>query len=112
MGKRYCKYCGAVILDKYNKLCSKCENVEKQTLSRIKNHLKYNSTATIEQISKKTGVDIRQINKYIREGRISVALNCSSCGKIISSADSRNLCEKCKRSVFNQIKFSMKFKKS
>lgn len=110
MGSRYCNFCGTPVADKYNRYCNKCQKIEQQMLSRVKSHLKYNASASIDDVSRKTGVDKKHINRYIREGKIVISLSCSNCGKPVSSAVSQNLCDKCKRNVFKQMKCITNFK--
>lgn len=55
--------------------------------------------ATIQEVHEATGVSIRQITKFIKEGRISVANNpnmmypCEVCGVLIRQG---NMCDSCR----------------
>lgn len=69
-----------------------------------------NRSCNIYQLSEATGVDIKQITKFIREGRISIANNpnlgypCEKCGNMITSGTYCDYCAKgFKRSIEQQL---------
>ena len=99
-----CTRCDALFVQTVREICPKCyQEVEKEYEACAKYLRKReNRGANIYRVSEDTGVSIKQITKFIKEGRISIegspALGypCESCGFLIRSG---NLCDSCLRSL-------------
>ena len=105
-----CKLCGRPSKDKYSRLCDECIEKERKLLISVKNYIKTNSKANINDIHRHTGISKYHINRYLREGKIVIALSCSNCGRFISSASSQNLCDTCRRKLLHKIKVDKLFR--
>ena len=103
-----CKTCGKECHDKYRRLCQICKNKEESLIEKIQKFVKYQPKATIKEIAAFTGVQETIVNRFIRESRISVAINCSNCGKQIDSSESQNLCYNCKRQLLKTMTVNKK----
>jgi flagellar operon protein (TIGR03826 family) len=102
-----CPRCGKIFAPTIRNLCPACIKLSDQECDRCNKFLKENRTATIEELSKETGVQTIQIVQFIREGRISIAKNpnikfsCETCGASIREG---NLCTACRNRLFNSFK--------
>ncbi|UFJ40063.1 flagellar protein [Brevibacillus humidisoli] len=99
-----CSRCDTLFVKKLRDVCPKCYQEIEQEYDRCAKFLRKreNRGATIYQLSDATDVSVKQITKFIREGRISVLDNpnlgypCESCGTMIRAG---NLCETCGKSL-------------
>lgn len=94
-----CPRCGRLFANNFRDICPACiKNIE-QEYERCLEYLRSEKTATIQEVSEATEVSIRQITKFIREGRISIANNpnmmypCEVCGVLIREG---NMCDSCR----------------
>lgn len=99
-----CKKCGKLFRKNLDsiELCPACLEAEEKEFSKVKEFFLRNPRSTIEEASKATGVDKKDILHFLREGRLQVAqdaqnidtgLKCERCGKPIFSG---RFCEKCR----------------
>lgn len=103
-----CSRCDALFVRVARDICPKCyQEVEKEYEICAKFLRKReNRGSNIHQVSKATGVSVKQITKFIKEGRISVDGNpelgypCESCGFLIRKG---NICESCMRGLKHDI---------
>gem|GEM_PF-121534 len=107
-----CVRCDTLFLMVTRDICPKCHlEVEKEYETCAKFLRKReNRGSTLQQVSEATGVSVRQITRFIKEGRISIADNpnlgypCESCGTTIRAG---SLCEPCsdelKREIVQQM---------
>ncbi|MCM3079647.1 TIGR03826 family flagellar region protein [Brevibacillus invocatus] len=103
-----CSRCDALFVRVARDICPKCfQEVEKEyeLCSRFLRK-RENRGSNIHQVSEATGVSVKQITKFIKEGRISVEGNpelgypCESCGFLIRTG---NICESCIRGLKHDI---------
>jgi flagellar operon protein (TIGR03826 family) len=94
-----CPSCGRVYVKNLQNLCPNClKGIELQYEKCLK-FLKENRGCTITELSEGTEVSVRQITKFIREGRISIKGNlnityeCEVCGTAIRE---QTICEPCR----------------
>lgn len=94
-----CPRCGKLFNRGIKDVCPSCvQEVEKQ-YEKCYRYLRENRKASLQELSDATEVPIRQITKFIREGRISMADNpnlgypCESCGSPIREGV---VCESCR----------------
>lgn len=94
-----CPRCGKLFAKTFKDICPNCVKDIEQEYEVCLNYLREEKSATIQEVSEATGVSIRQITKFIKEGRISVANNpnmmypCEVCGVLIREG---NMCDSCR----------------
>ncbi|MCD6155733.1 MAG: MerR family transcriptional regulator [Candidatus Atribacteria bacterium] len=99
-----CKECGRLFKKNLDsiELCPACLEAKEKEFLKVKEFFLKNPRSTIEEASKATGVDRKDILYFLKEGRLQVAqdaqnidtgLKCERCGKPIFSG---RFCEKCR----------------
>lgn len=78
-------------------MCPECLKVDREQFTAVREHLKRNPGADIAAVSEATGVSIKRIQEYLREGRLVLAksvewLKCERCGEPLSTG---RLCATC-----------------
>ncbi len=78
-------------------ICPACVRVEDDHYGLVFRYLSTRPSATAQEIAQETGVDIKEIYRYVRENRLQLIKNdtglfCESCGIPISQG---KMCEKC-----------------
>ena len=107
MDVRACKSCGKL----FNYLsgppiCMACKDELENKFQQVKEYIRENRTANIQQISEENDVPIKQIQQWVREERlefssgIDAGVVCENCGTPISSG---RFCDKCKASMINDL---------
>jgi flagellar operon protein TIGR03826 len=95
-----CPRCGKIFARGISDVCATCKREVEEEYLRCVEYLRDNRGASIHELSEATGVSIRQITKFIREGRFALinapnlGYPCESCGNPIQSG---NLCEECRK---------------
>lgn len=79
------------------KMCPECLKADQEEFAAVREYLKENPGADIAAVSEATGVPVKRIQEYLREGRLVLAtsvewLKCERCG---ASLQSGRLCAKC-----------------
>lgn len=93
-----CVECGRVFRPVGGRrLCPACLEIDQQQFSTVRDYLKKHPGAGIVAISEGTGVSIKRIQEYLREGRLVLAttdewLQCERCGASLTTG---RLCDKC-----------------
>ncbi|MCZ8514869.1 flagellar protein [Paenibacillus filicis] len=94
-----CHRCGKVYLKNLHGMCPNCiKDIEAQ-YEKCLNYLRENRQCNIYDLSEATGVEVKQIIKFIREGRISIknhanmSYDCEICGTPIKE---HAICESCR----------------
>ena len=95
-----CRLCGNIYLKNFTDYCPACslevEEEYKSVAEYLKNEL--NSFVTLEEVSKETGVSVKRITDFIRDGRIyaedhpNLGYPCAHCPKLIKK---QLLCKDC-----------------
>lgn len=104
-----CSRCDALFVQAVRDICPKCYQAVEQEYELCARFLRKreNRGSTIYQVSEATGVSVKQITKFIKEGRISVAGNpqlgypCESCGTVMIRTGT--LCESCIKNLKHEI---------
>lgn len=102
-----CPRCGKVFAKGFNDVCPACMRDIDKEYELCSNFLRENKGASITELSDETGVSIKQITKFVREGRISMmdapnlSYPCESCGVLIST---NHLCDSCRKRLTNASK--------
>lgn len=94
-----CPRCGRLYARNFKELCGNCIRDIEHEYDICKEYLRENKGATITELSEDTGVTVKQITVFIREGRISIENNpnmmypCEVCGILIRTG---NMCDGCR----------------
>lgn len=100
MSLENCPRCGKLFAKNFRDVCPVCIRDIDKEYERCADYLREFRGAMITELSDQTGVSIRQITKFIREGRISLmdapnmTYPCESCGTMIRD---NNLCDPCRK---------------
>lgn len=100
-----CPRCGRIFAKGIRDVCANCVREIEKEYELCVEFLRENRGATINEVSEATGVSVRQITRFIREGRISfvdapnLVYPCESCGKNIRQG---NLCDDCRKKFTKQ----------
>jgi len=97
-----CPRCGKVYVKNNYGLCGSCiRNIENEYELCLK-YLRENKSCQLYELSEATGVSVKQITKFIKEGRISIKSNpnmfyqCEICHEPIRS---HTMCESCRQKL-------------
>lgn len=102
-----CPRCGKLYALNFRDMCSDCMKKIEVEYQECAKFLRETKGATIHEVSEATGVSIRQITKFIREGRISIAnapnmsYPCEVCGTLIRE---NNMCESCRARLTKELR--------
>ena len=98
-----CKSCGRLFnaLDR-SRLCPSCKRALEDKFQEVKQYLRENPDATINQTSEENDVTVKQIKQWIREERLVLTnsagcdIRCEQCGTAIRTG---RFCDKCKANM-------------
>ncbi|SDF86980.1 flagellar operon protein TIGR03826 [Fontibacillus panacisegetis] len=94
-----CPRCGRLYALNFRDICPSCIKDIELEYEKCLKYLREEKTATIQEVSDATEVSIKQITKFIKEGRISIANNpnmmypCEVCGVLIREG---TMCDSCR----------------
>ncbi|WP_238323103.1 flagellar protein [Gorillibacterium massiliense] len=92
-------------------LCPACVRELDEHCERCVKYIKENSGTTLQELSEATEIPVKQIIRFIREGRISLVRTpnlhypCESCGEPIQE---QTLCDSCRQRMAKEIQASIK----
>lgn len=95
-----CPRCGKLFAKNFRDVCPTCMRDIDKEYELCANYLREFRGSIITEVSEATGVSIKQITKFIREGRISImnapnmSYPCESCGTLIRE---NHLCDNCRQ---------------
>ncbi|QHT63454.1 flagellar protein [Paenibacillus lycopersici] len=101
-----CPRCGKLFAKNFRDVCPACIKAIDQEYTLCSDYLRKNKGATITDLADATDVSIKQITKFIKEGRISLigAPNlmypCEMCGNLIRE---HNKCESCRAKLLQEV---------
>ena len=103
-----CSRCDTLFVQVVRDICPKCSQQVEQEYEKCAKFLRKreNRGSNIHVVSEETGVSVKQITKFIREGRISIEGNpnlgypCEVCGFMIRTG---NMCESCMKGLKHEI---------
>ncbi|MDF2837334.1 MAG: flagellar protein [Paenibacillus sp.] len=93
-----CPRCGKLFAKNFRDVCPVCIRDIDKEYQLCADYLRQYKGAMIGELSDQTGVSIKQITKFIREGRISMvnapnlSYPCESCGTLIRES---HICDDC-----------------
>jgi flagellar operon protein (TIGR03826 family) len=94
-----CPRCGRLYLKNVMDMCQPCVRELEHQYEICVKYLRENRGITIQELSDATDISIKEITRFIREGRISIAnapnmmYPCEICGTLIRES---NMCESCR----------------
>ncbi|AJY74520.1 TIGR03826 family flagellar region protein [Paenibacillus beijingensis] len=101
-----CPRCGKLFAKNFRDICPSCMREIDKEYESCAEFLRKNRGAIIYEVSEHTNVSIRQITRFIREGRISLieAYNlgypCEVCGDMIRE---NNMCNSCRSRLIKEV---------
>ena len=102
-----CPKCGKLYVRNNYERCADCLKEIEQQYRKCADYLREHRNCNIYELSEGTGVSVKQISKFIREGRISLAdapnvkLPCELCGSPVNSG---TVCDSCRSKIFKDFK--------
>ena len=107
MDVRSCRSCGKL----FNYLqgppiCQSCRQKLEDKFMEVKEYVRANDSATMQEIAEAMDVTVKQIKQWVREERLTfsdkspVGIECESCGAMIRTG---RFCEKCKSEMANNL---------
>ncbi len=102
-----CIRCGRIFVRENNDKCPACLQKIEEEYHVCAEYLREHKLVNIYQLSEATEVSVKQITRFIKEGRISVAdlpnlgYPCETCGTVISEG---RFCKTCSDRLNNSIK--------
>lgn len=97
-----CPRCGKLFAKNFRDICPVCIREIDKEYELCANYLREFKNSIITEVSEATGVTIKQITKFIREGRISIVnapnmgYPCESCG---TSIRENHICGSCRERI-------------
>lgn len=94
-----CPRCGKIFAKGVRDICPACVKEVDEEYERCVEYLRENRGSTIKELSDAVDVSVKQITRFIREGRISLynapnlAYPCEVCGILIREG---SLCDSCR----------------
>ncbi|AFS77318.1 flagellar operon protein YvyF [Gottschalkia acidurici 9a] len=108
MDIRSCLKCERAFSYDGEDLCPKCRYEDDEDFKIVKEYLYDNPGADVNKVTKETGVDLKKILRYLKEGRIEIAegsantlLSCERCGKAVNTG---RFCKKCVAEMEKEFK--------
>jgi flagellar operon protein (TIGR03826 family) len=101
-----CPRCGKVYVKNHRDVCPACIKEIDLQLENCLKYLKQNRGTTIQDLSEATEVPVKQIAKFIREGRISIigAPNMTyPCEVCFTPIRESNICESCRQRLAKDV---------
>ena len=102
-----CSRCGRVFnfVPGTRDICPACVRQEDDDYLKIFHYLTRQPTATAPEIAEATGVDIKEILRFVRENRLrlvktGVELHCDTCGTPISQG---KICDSCVKKLTSEM---------
>lgn len=98
MNLRNCPVCGKLFVYVTKNMCPDCIKKEEELFDKVRDYLYENPNSSLEEVNKATGVDVRKILEFLKEGRLILKqgnpylLSCEICGKAILTG---RYCEQC-----------------
>ncbi|HHX61556.1 MAG TPA: hypothetical protein GX707_12730 [Epulopiscium sp.] len=92
-------------------LCQKCKKRDEEDFVKVKDYLYENPGASMTTVCDELEVTVRQIQQYLREGRLTVskdspiAIECERCNARILTG---RYCDSCRASMTNQFSSTAK----
>jgi flagellar operon protein (TIGR03826 family) len=102
-----CQRCGRVFIKGFNDVCPNCIKEIDMQYEKCVKYLRENKGCTINELSEVTEVSIKQITKFVKEGRISIVnapnmtYPCEVCGTLIRD---NTICDSCRSKLAKDVR--------
>ncbi|MDD6038580.1 MAG: flagellar protein [bacterium] len=104
MDVRTCRSCGRMYnhIGRGQTICPSCVELLEEKFREVKEYIRQNPHATLQQISDDMTVSIKQLKQWVREERLAfsedspVGLECENCGAMIRTG---RFCPNCKGKI-------------
>lgn len=107
MDVRNCKECGRLFNYLNGKpICPACKQKLEEKFAQVKEYLRANVGATINEVAEANDVEIKQIKQWVREERLSfsndspISIECEKCGAPIKTG---RFCVQCMSKMTNTL---------
>lgn len=104
---RNCRRCKKIFMYVTGvQLCDACKRLDEEDFEKVRSFVRDFPGATVQEVSKETGVPTQMIYRYLKEGRLEVsekspiALLCENCGARIKSG---RFCINCSKRLANDM---------
>lgn len=103
----YCPRCNKLFAKHFREVCNNCHAELEKDYERCVEHLRKNRGLNIQQLSEETEISIKQITRWVREGRISLmdapnlTYPCEICGSLIREG---NMCDSCRTRLQKDVR--------
>ncbi len=108
MDVRSCKNCGRLFNYMQGQpICAACKQKLEEKFTKVRDYIRMNDMATMQQIADENDVTVKQIKQWVREERLTfsskspVGIECEECGKMIRTG---RFCDKCKNNMATNLK--------
>jgi flagellar operon protein (TIGR03826 family) len=103
----YCPRCTKLFAKQIRDVCNNCHNEMEKQYEQCIDYLRLNKGLNIQQLADDTEISVKQITRWLREGRISLfnapnmSYPCESCGMLIREG---NICDTCRTRLNRDVK--------
>lgn len=93
-----CPKCGKLFSKLSSPICEQCQKDEEDLFQVVRKYVDEHPNCLLKEVTNETGVSVKKIMKYLRDGRLEVStgmrgiLKCEKCGKPISRG---HYCDSC-----------------
>ena len=107
----YCPRCNKLFSKHFREVCNSCHQELEKDYERCIEHLRKNKGLTIQELADETEISIKQITRWLREGRISLfnapnmTYPCEVCGTLIRE---NTMCDGCRGRLQKDVKNAQK----
>ncbi|UQZ33851.1 flagellar protein [Paenibacillus sp. PK3_47] len=101
-----CPRCGRLYVKNIRELCQPCVKELEHHYETCVEYLRKNRGTNIQELSDATDISIKEITRFIREGRISIAnapnmmVPCEICGTLIREG---HMCDSCRTRLTKEL---------
>lgn len=107
MDVKSCRNCGKLFNYLQGQpICPACKGRLEEKFVQVKEYIRENESATIQQISEDNDVSVKQLKQWVREERLTftdkspVGISCENCGTMIRTG---RFCAKCKNTMADTL---------
>lgn len=93
-----------------HRYCPACKKIDDEQFDKIRDYIYKNGTATMVELEQNTGISIRRIEQYLKEGRLEIPENspifikCETCHRDIRSG---KYCKECAAKLTKDFKTAL-----
>ena len=99
-----CPICGRIFMKVTKNYCDKCVKKEEEQFRTSWEYAEEHPKCSAEELAEATGVPIKRVLAFVREGRLFIASDALSCAKCGAAIPKGNFCAKCSDGLLNEMK--------